>query len=64
MLVTSITMYKLPSRGRIWEGGWGGNKCSDLGMEGATQYKLIIIYNYIIHLIHLKLSWKKQQERL
>ena len=48
MLFTSLTMYKLPSRGRIWEGGWGGNKCSDLGMEGATQYKFLSFNSFEI----------------
>ena len=41
-------MHKLPSRGRIWEGGWGGNKCSDLGMEGATQYKFLSFNSFEI----------------
>ena len=48
MLFTSITMYKLPSRGRILEGGWGGNKCSDLGMEGATQYTFLSFNSFEI----------------
>ena len=30
------------------EGGWGGNKCSDLGMEGATQYTFLSFNSFEI----------------